>query len=147
MNAFRLVFIPLRRGRRPAGAPTTHTAHWLALGLGILAAAWCLLDWAGSTSLAATGPAQPTLTPGSGRQEVSFRDRLVAGLQARRGSEVDFIDRVVVKVRLGKLPERLVNQTFFWARDRVNRIDRTQRAIIYFQPVLTAQAKRLGVSL
>lgn len=100
---------------------------------------------------AITGPDRPVVTAGSTHQKVSFRDRLVAGLQARRGSEVDFIDKVVIKVRLGKLPERLVNQTFFWSRDRANRTGQpragTQRPIIYFQPVMTAQAKRLGVDL
>jgi hypothetical protein len=110
-----------------------------------------LPDRVDNRAAAATGPARPNLTPGSSRQGISFRDRLIAGLQARRGSEVDFIDRVVLKVRLGRLPERLVNQTFFWSRDRANRTGYgtagTQRPIIYFQPVMTAQAKHLGVSL
>jgi hypothetical protein len=144
MNAFRPATILLGRVSRPVAAPTV---LWLVVCLGLLATALCLPDRASNSAVAATGPVRPSLTPGSARQKISFRDRLVAGLQARRGSEVEFIDRVVLQVRLGQLPERLVNQTFFWSRDRVNRIDRTQRAIIYFQPVLTAQAKRLGVSL
>jgi hypothetical protein len=102
-------------------------------------------------TVAATGPARPVLTPGSPHQEISFRDRLVVGLQARRGTEIEFIDALVVKVRQGKIPERLVNQTFFWSRDRANRPGHnqagTQRPIIYFQPVMAAQAKKLGVTL
>jgi hypothetical protein len=127
------------------------TRHSLFLVLGLLAAALALAEQIDNLAIAATGPARPTLTPGSSHQGINFRDRLIAGLQARRGSEVEFIDAVVLKVRQGKLPERLVNQTFFWSRDRANRPGHnpagTQRPIIYFQPVMSAQAKRLGVTL
>ncbi len=149
MNVFR--FASLRLGRRPRPVATP-TALSLLLLIGLLAGALLLPDRIDSRAVAATGPARPDLTPGSSHAGISFRDRLIAGLQARRGSEVDFIDAVVLKVRLGKLPERLVNQTFFWSRDRSARPGRTttagtQRPIIYFQPVMTAQAKRLGVAL
>jgi hypothetical protein len=115
--------------------------------LGLFVATLLVPDRIASRSGAATGPARPSISPGSSHRGISLRDRLIAGLQARRPTEVDFIDRVVIKVRLGRLPERLVNQTFFWSRDRANRSGRDQRPIIYFQPVLTAQAKRLGVTL
>lgn len=149
MNAFRFVSILRNRGPRPIATPT---ALSLLLVLGLLAGALSLPDPVDNRALAASGPARPNITSGSSRQGISFRDRLIVGLQARRGSEVDFIDRVVLKVRLGKLPERLVNQTFFWSRDRSSSPGRTttagtQRPIIYFQPVMSAQAKRLGVSL
>jgi hypothetical protein len=121
------------------------------LVIGLLAGVHMLAEQIDNLAVAATGPARPSVTPGSTHQGISFRDRLIAGLQARRPSEVEFIDAVVLKVRLGKLPERLVNQTFFWSRDRANRPGHhalgTQRPIIYFQPVMAAQAKRLGVQL
>ena len=119
----------------------------------VVAGAMVHPDQIGNRAVAATGPAKPALTAGTSRQGITFRDRLIAGLQARRGSEVEFVDAVVLQVRLGKLPERLVNQTFFWSRDRAARPGRTtatagtRRPIIYFQPVMTAQAKRLGVTL
>jgi hypothetical protein len=122
----------------------------LFLVVGLLGGLLMMAEQFGNPVVAATGPARPTLTPGSSHQGISFRDRLIAGLEARRPSEVEFIDAVVLKVRLGRLPERLVNQTFFWSRDRANRTGNprgTQRPIIYFQPVMSAQAKRLGVAL
>jgi hypothetical protein len=126
--------------------------HLSLLLVALLAGALWLPDRLDNPATAATGPDHPNITPGSSHQGISFRDRLIVGLQARRGSEVDFIDAVVLKVRLGKLPERLVNQTFFWSRDRAARPGHTitaatQRPIIYFQPVMAAQAKKLGVKL
>jgi hypothetical protein len=148
MNFSRFVSHRLRRRPRPVSTPT---ALSLLLVLGLLAAALLLPDRIDNRALAATGPLRPNITPGSPRQGISFRDRLIVGLQARRGSEVAFIDDVVLHVRLGKLPERLVNQTFFWSRDRAKRTDfpkvGTQRPIIYFQPVMTRQARQLGVKL
>lgn len=130
-------------------------AIWLAAACALLAAGLMFLDTGAKRAARAATSAEPmpplVLTPGSPTRPISLRDRLIAGLLARRGSEIEFIDRVVIQVRLGKLPERLVNQTFFWARDRARRTGYptagTQRPIIYFQPVMTAQAKRLGVSL
>lgn len=127
--------------------------QWVVLVLGLLCGSILLNpDASDHRALAVTQPDHPNITPGSSHQGISFRDRLIVGLQARRGSEVDFIDAVVLKVRVGKLPERLVNQTFFWSRDRAARPGHTitaatQRPIIYFQPVMTAQAKKLGVTL
>ena len=76
-------------------------------------------------------------------------DRLIAGLRARLKSEIEYIDRVVLAVQTGKLPQRMVDQTFFWARQRasVSRFGSTQRPIIYFQFAMTARAKRIGVEL
>jgi hypothetical protein len=80
---------------------------------------------------------------------ISFRDRLVVGLQARLKSEVAFVDALVVEVQAGHIPERLVDQTFFWARQRaaVVRNGRTNRPIIYFEPAMRARANLLHVSL
>jgi hypothetical protein len=92
-----------------------------------------------------------TLAPAKQGKKVGLRDRLVVGLKALSKSDLAFIDRVVIRVNSGQLPQRLVDQTFFWARDRVATTTTTggkeRRAIIYFRPALTEQAKRLGVNL
>jgi hypothetical protein len=80
---------------------------------------------------------------------ISFRDRLVVGLQARLKSEVAFVDAVVAEVQAGRIPQRLVDETFFWARQRaaIVRNGRANRPIIYFVPAMRARAKLLNVSL
>ena len=79
----------------------------------------------------------------------TLRDRLVYGLKARLPSEVAFVELVVVRVRTGRLPERLVNETFFWAREHSSMSDngRPVRPIIYFQPALKLRAQKIGVPL
>lgn len=83
------------------------------------------------------------------QQKATLRERLIYGLLAKIPSEIEYIDRVVKKVHEGELPERLVNQTFFWARERAapSQNGSPQRPIIYFQPAMTARAKRIGVDL
>jgi len=90
-----------------------------------------------------------SISPGTSRQSVSFRDRLVTGLQARRKSEVLFVEGVVDLVQTGRLPRRLVDETFFWARQRTKilRRGRSRRPIIYFQPALRARLNRLGLQV
>jgi hypothetical protein len=92
---------------------------------------------------------RPDIAPARPNRSTQFRDRLIAGLQARLKSEIEFIDRVVAAVQAGKLPQRLVDQTFFWARQRsgITRTGRTQRPIIYFQFALALRAQRIGVAL
>ena len=89
------------------------------------------------------------LRPANGLRRVSLRDRLVVGLQARLKSEIAFVELVVAKVHAGRLPERVVDQTFFWARQHsgITRGDMTNRPIIYFQPAMRARAKRIGLLL
>ncbi|TWT38061.1 hypothetical protein KOR34_30290 [Posidoniimonas corsicana] len=84
-----------------------------------------------------------------GGKEPTYRERLVLGLQARRPSEVDFVDAVVDTVERGKLPRRLVDRTFFWARERSPERNgrKLHRPIIYFQPALTKQAEKLGIKI
>jgi hypothetical protein len=84
------------------------------------------------------------------QQPISLRDRLIVGLKAMSKSDLEFVDRVVAKVNSGQLPQRMVDETFFWARKRVaptSRGVKERRPIIYFRPVLTAQARRIGVEL
>ena len=92
---------------------------------------------------------RPALVPAKPQRPISLRDRLVVGLQARLKSEVAFVEHVVAQVHLGNLPQRVVDETFFWARNRAStlRHGRTRRPIIYFQPAMMARAKRLGVEL
>jgi hypothetical protein len=84
------------------------------------------------------------------QQPISLRDRLVVGLKAMSKSDLEYVDRVVASVNAGQLPLRMVDETFFWARKRVTptiRGAKERRPIIYFRPVMTAQARRIGVEL
>lgn len=89
------------------------------------------------------------VTPAKPDQPITLRDRLVVGLQARLKSEVDFCDNVADKVNSGKLPQQLVDETFFWARQRAASIrnGHKYRPIVYFQPGLRARAAKLHLSL
>jgi hypothetical protein len=94
--------------------------------------------------------APPDLKPATATRPISFRDRLVTGLKARLKSEVRFVDRVVDEVNAGRLPKRLVDQTFFWSRNAALRRKyggRVQRPIIYFRPAMIRQAEHLDVTL
>jgi hypothetical protein len=89
------------------------------------------------------------LAPAKVQRPISLRDRLVVGLQARLKTEVAFVELVALRVRTGELPQRIVDETFFWSRARAGtfRNGRTRRPIIYFQPAMAARAKKLGVEL
>jgi hypothetical protein len=80
---------------------------------------------------------------------ITFRDRLVVGLQARLKSEVAFVDAVIAEVQAGHIPQQKVDQTFFWARQRaaLARGGRSRRPIFYFEPAMRARAKLLHVTL
>jgi hypothetical protein len=89
------------------------------------------------------------VNPGRASTTVTLRDRLVVGLEARLKSEVAFVELVVAKVRTGQLPQRLVDETFLWARQRVQkgRMNQSYRPIVFFQPAMKLRAKRLKVDL
>ena len=118
------------------------------VGIGAVALSIICQDESQVTS-AADNAERVAIEPAKPQRPVSLRDRLIVGLQARLKSEVAFVDLVVLRVRLGQLPQRVVDETFFWARDRasVPRSGRTRRPIIYFQPAMVARAKRLRVDL
>jgi len=82
-------------------------------------------------------------------QQVTLRDRLVVGLQARLKTEVNFCNSVAVQVQLGHLPQRLVDETFFWARERAAppRNGLQYRPIVFFQPAMKLRAQKAGVAL
>jgi len=138
----------LRLAGRPGtvSAPTTLS---LLGGVGLLALALLLPDRAFDHASAATATQRVAVVPGRSQQPVSLRDRLVVGLQARLRSEVDFVEAVVDRVRAGQLPQRMVDETFFWARAHAAAAHRGRnvRPIIYFQPVMRSRAHRIGVTL
>lgn len=112
--------------------------------LGLSAGALLMPELLDQRALAADGARAGTST-----QPATMRDRLIFGLQARLKSEIAFVDLVVLRVRLGQLPQRLVDQTFFWAREHANpnQDGRQERPIIYFQPAMKLRAKKIGVTL
>jgi hypothetical protein len=128
---------------------TTPTALSLVVAGGLLVVALLVPDQAADQASAATEVQRVAVAPAKPRATVSLRDRLVVGLQARLNSEVEFVERVALRVRTGQLPQRLVDETFFWARQRAasGRQGRARRPIIFFQPAMRARAGRLGVEL
>lgn len=140
----------LRHHRGQIAAVGTPSAVSLLIVLSLLAAVLLIPDrhesrLAGAAQI--TGPPLQQAVPG---RPITLRDRLVTGLQARLVSEVAFVDNLSDKVNKGKLPQRLVDETFFWARERAawhNRRGRRRRPIIYFQPAMVARASRIGITL
>jgi hypothetical protein len=139
-------FVTLRGRPRPV---TTPTAVSLVAAGGLLVIALLLPDQAVDRASAAAETQPVAVSPSRPQQAVSLRDRLVVGLQARLKSEVDFVELVALRVQTGHLPQRLVDETFFWARQRasINRQGHARRPIIFFQPAMRARAERLGVEL
>jgi hypothetical protein len=121
----------------------------LSVAIGLLALALLLPDHAVDQASAAAGVPRIAVSPVRPRQPLSLRDRLVVGLKARLESEVDFVELIVLRVQTGDLPQRLVDETFFWARQRAEarRQGRPRRPIIFFQPAMRLRAERLGVEL
>lgn len=94
--------------------------------------------------------AQQTVSPVTNQgRRISLRDQLVSGLRAFTKADLRFIDSVVQAVEQGKLPRRIVDGTFLWARDRAARHShrRRLRPMVYFRPAMVARAARLKVAL
>ena len=120
-----------------------------------------LITWrrvVGTTLLVALGPGftalpcaaqQPTSPTRSQGRQITLREQLTIGLRAVTKGDFAFIDQVVILVEQGKLPRRMVDGTFLWARQRADRHSRSRslRPMIYFKPALTLRAKRIGVKL
>lgn len=136
--------------RRPVATPTVVSLILTALLLGLLL---LLPDRAEQRHANAAQTSSFIIRPAAPGRTISLRDRLITGLQARLDSEVALIDDVVDQVAEGKLPQRLVDETFFWARARAAvrtkywRLRRPRRPIIYFQPAIIARAHLVGVEL
>lgn len=90
---------------------------------------------------AASLPARGDDLPPAGRA-AGLEDRLKAGLRAQLPAEEDFIEKVVLLVRTGKLPGKLVDSTYIWAIER-----RKEYPFPAFEKALRLQADRLGVRL
>jgi len=92
---------------------------------------------------------QSAVTPASPGRKITLEEQLKAGLKATTKCDADFLDIVVDLVQKGKLPRRMVDTTFIWARDRSARKPRHRqpRPMIYFKPALVLRAKRIGVLL
>lgn len=119
------------------------------LWAGLVLAALGLVTAAAQTVSPTSSRVQPRgKTDPAGRQ-VSLYDQLRVGLKAYTKEDLAFIAEVVEKVEEGKLPRKLVDSTFLWARNRYKAKPngRRLRPMVYFQPALTLQAKKIGVVL
>jgi hypothetical protein len=114
----------------------------LLVALGIAA----LVTSAGAQQPTTATPTTRILRPG---ERLSLYDQLRIGLKAVTKADMEFIDRVVLRVNEGVLPRKLVDAVFLWARNRYKtRPSQSRlRPIVYFQPALEAQAKKLGVTI
>lgn len=92
--------------------------------------------------------AVPLTTSTASAQDVhlkaTLRDRLVYGLKARRPSEFQFIDAVVAQVDSGVIPERLVDETFFWVRKNKPNYS---YPFIYFERILRLRGKAANIPI
>lgn len=80
----------------------------------------------------------PKIAPGG----ITLKQAIEKGLKARRPSEFAFIKLVVQKVEQGKLPKKMVERTFLWARD-----NHQPFPMPYFEKAMQIQAKKIGVTL
>lgn len=112
-------------------------------------ASFALLLIALVTLVSASVAQQPVDTgPAQGRQ-LTLEQQLNIGLRAFTPADFAFIDRVVLAVQQGRLPRRLVDSTFLWARDRAARRSyaRRLRPMVFFQPALILRARQLNVTI
>lgn len=141
----------LQTRRKKINAVRTPTAVSLLLLACLMAATLALPKRPEGKTLHASELESLALQPATPGKPISLHDRLVTGLKARLNNELRFVDKVVYLVDTGKLPEPLVDQTFFWARQKTlakyMRSARRHRPIIYFQPAMVARAARIGVRL
>ena len=92
-------------------------------------------------------PVTPADRLKAGGRQVSLHDMLRVGLKAKSEADFAYIAEVVKLVDEGKLPRDMVDSSFLYARYRY----RTHpgsfklRPMVYFQPSLTARAKKIGV--
>jgi hypothetical protein len=90
---------------------------------------------------AASLPTRGDDLPPTGRS-AGLEDRLKAGLRVQLPAEEDFVEKVVLLVRTGKLPGKLVDSTYIWAIER-----RKEYPFPAFEKALRLQAEKLGVRL
>ena len=74
----------------------------------------------------------------------NLRERLVNGLRVRTDEERAFIEKVIVGVENGSIPQDLVDSSFLWVR---NKKSRSNFPFFYFERVLRIQGKKRGVAI
>jgi len=90
-----------------------------------------------------TDTTQTAHLPGEvGLDVADFQARLETGLKARLPREFEFIDRIVELVKDGKLPQKLVDRIYFWARRQNDHIP-----FPYFERALVRAAAAIGVRI
>ena len=85
-------------------------------------------------------PQANSQTVTTNRQSRDLRQRLESGLRPRTPAEFAFIKRVVKMVEQGKLPRRIVDVTFNWARKKFRRY-----RFPYFYRALRIEAAKRGI--
>lgn len=94
-------------------------------------------------AILAAGPSEAAVPRGPVLEE-----RLLVGLRVKTDADRAFIHHVVELVEQGKLPLRLVDSTYFWARQKAERSRRLyNNPMVYFRPALVARAARLGIRI
>ena len=77
-----------------------------------------------------------------------LRERLIVGLRVKTERDIEFIDHVVELVVRRKLPQKLVDQTYFWARTKAAaHRSLGNNPMVYFRPGLAARAAKIGIKV
>lgn len=92
-------------------------------------------------------PVTPADRLKAGGRQVKLYDMLRVGLKAKTEADFEYIGEVVKLVDEGKLPRDMVDSSFLYARYRYKTHPGSfkLRPMVYFQPSLTARAKKIGV--
>jgi hypothetical protein len=92
-------------------------------------------------------PVTPADRLQAGGRQVSLYDMLRVGLKAKTKADFEYIAEVVELVEKGKLPREMVESSFLYARYRYRTHPSSfrLRPMVYFQPSLSARAKKIGV--
>jgi hypothetical protein len=122
--------------------------RWV-IGVAAFALVVCLVDHGEPRAARGDELANLNLTPATPDKPITVRERLIVGLQARLQSEVQFVDDVLGQVQAGHIPQSMVDETFFWSRQKAGdpKYGRPRRPIIYFKPAMIARANALHVML
>jgi len=89
-----------------------------------------------------TGSATVTSRTTTGRV-ATLQQQLEKGLRVRLPAEFEYVERVALLVQQGRLPLKLVQGSFDYARRR----DHRRYPFVYFHRVLDARAKRIGITV
>ncbi|MDA7878931.1 hypothetical protein N9B09_01515 [bacterium] len=73
-------------------------------------------------------------------QFIEYERKLNALLKTRANEEKKFVNQIVMQVKLGKIPSRLVSTSYQWGRTKR---PNTNYPFIYFEKVIRIQAKAM----